>query len=52
MKSPVEPESMSAFAGISRFPTSNITERMSRESEDDWPVNVIDATWKGPGGWF
>lgn len=50
MKSPVEPESIRALAGMRRFPDSSITDRMRRESEEDCPVNVIKATWKGSEG--
>lgn len=44
MKSPPEPESMRALAGMRRFPKSNMTERTSRESELDDPEKVMAAT--------
>lgn len=39
-----DPESTSALAGMRRFPTNRMTERISRESELEVPVNVIEET--------
>lgn len=52
MKSPPEPESTRALAGMSFFLTRSETDRMSRESEEEDPVKVIDETGieSGQGG--
>lgn len=44
MKSPPDPESTSALAWISRFPTKSMTDKIKRESEPDEPVKVIADT--------
>lgn len=47
MKSPPDPESINALAEMSLFLTSNMTERMSLESELEAPVNVMAETLTG-----
>lgn len=49
MKSPPEPESTNALAGISLFPTRSETDKMSLESEEEEPVNVIAETGNESG---
>lgn len=44
MKSPPNPESTKALAGMRRFPARIMTDRIKRESEEEEPVNVIDET--------
>lgn len=45
MKSPVEPESTSAFSEIRRFPTNIMTDSMSLESDDELPLKVMEDIW-------
>lgn len=44
MKSPPEPKSTKARAGMRCFPTRRETDKMSRESDEDEPVKVMDET--------